>query len=142
MPDQMPAKPKQTRIRISDEMRRCVEIMAHEGLPLHMAAARAKIHRDTATRNMRKPHVLELFKQMVRDVRVNASQAAYMRMVHLSTHADSERVRLDATKWVAGVDGIAPVQKIEGRYSHQHTFGGFEYEEHEPQGVQVTDQRE
>jgi hypothetical protein len=137
MPDQLPIKPKQTRIRISDEMRRCVEIMAHEGLPLHMAAERANIHRDTATRNMRKAHVLELFNQMVRDVRVNASQAAYMRMVHMSTHADSERVRLDATKWIAGVDGIAPVQKVEGRYSHQHTFGGFEYGDLELEDVGV-----
>lgn len=105
MPDQSPVKPKQTRIRISDEMRRCVEIMAHEGLPLHMAAARANIHRDTATRNMRKAHVLELFNQMVHDVRVSASQAAYMRMVHMSTHADSERVRLDATKPIAKSTG-------------------------------------
>ena len=89
MTDKLPVTPKKkTRIRISDEMRHCVELMATEGLLVHVAAERANITRDTATRNIRKAHVLRLFKLLVKDVRDNASQAAYMRINHLSVVLD------------------------------------------------------
>lgn len=128
MTDKVPATPKKkTRIRISDEMRQCVELMATEGLPVHVAAERANITRDTATRNMRKAHVLRLLNQRLKDVRDNAAQAAYMRINHLSVASTNERVKLDASKWVAGVDGISPVQKMQGNHRHSHVFGGFEY---------------
>lgn len=128
-------KEKQTRIRISDEMRQCVELMATEGLPVRMAADRASIAPDTAVRNMRKPHVLKLFNQRVKEIRDNASQAAYMRINHLSVVSTNERVKLDASKWVAGVDGISPVQKVQGQYHHSHTFGGFGYPDLEPEDI-------
>tara|TARA_R110002094_G_scaffold85688_17_gene89719 strand:- start:393 stop:809 length:417 start_codon:yes stop_codon:yes gene_type:complete len=126
MTDELPA-PKKTRIRISDEMRQCVELMATEGLPVRQAAERAGIAPDTAVRNMKKTHVLRLFNERIKDVRDNAAQAAYMRINHLSVASTNERVKLDASKWVAGVDGISPVQKVQGQHHHSHVFGGFEY---------------
>jgi len=140
MPDRPPSRTKKTRIRISDEMRQCVEIMATEGLPVHLAAERAGIARDTAVRNMRKPHVLQLFNLRVRDVRQNAAQAAYMRIHQLSLHSTNERVKLDASKWLAGVDGVAPVQKVQGFHRHSHTFGGFVYPDLEEVGVTPAEQ--
>lgn len=118
---------KQTRVRISDEMRLCVELMATEGLPVHMAAERANISRDTAVRNMRKPHVLRLFNQQVKEIRDNAAQAAYLRINEMALNAKSEQVRLKANEWVAGVDGISKVQKVQGHHSHSHAFRGFSY---------------
>lgn len=127
MPQKSPTKSKQSRIRISDEMRQCVEIMATEGLPVPAAAERAGIARDTAVRNMRKPHVLALFNRRIREVRDNAAQAAYMRIHHQSITSESERIRFEANRWVAGIDGITPVQKVQGQHHHGHTFAGFEY---------------
>lgn len=121
------ANKRQTRIRISDEMRNCVELMATEGLPLREAAERAKISRDTAVRNMRKRHVLALFNQRVKDVRDNVAQRAYLRINHQALTADSDRLRFDANKWVASVDGISPVQKVQGQHQHCHSFQGFSY---------------
>ncbi|MEM9584825.1 MAG: hypothetical protein AAGA08_17065 [Pseudomonadota bacterium] len=125
----------QTRVRISDQMHKCIDLMILEGLPLPLAAERADITRDTAVKNMRKPHVLQLFNQKVREVRENAAQAAYIRMSHLAVSSDSERIGLDANRWLAGVDGIAPVQKVQGSYSINHTFGGFVYPDLEPDDV-------
>ena len=140
MIDKVPAIPKKkTRVRISDEMRQCIELMATEGLPVHVAAERANITRDTAIRNMRKPHVLRLLNQRLKDVRDNASQAAYMRINHLSVASTNERVKLDASKWVAGVDGISPVQKVQGNHFHSHSFGGFSYPDLEPIDVTPED---
>tara|TARA_R110002072_G_scaffold43676_3_gene122516 strand:+ start:2512 stop:2946 length:435 start_codon:yes stop_codon:yes gene_type:complete len=140
MTDKVPAIPKKkTRVRISDEMRQCVELMAAEGLPVRMAAERAGLVADTAVRNMRKPHVLKLFNQRVKEVRDNASQAAYMRINHLSLASTNERVKLDASKWVAGVDGISPVQKVQGNHFHSHEFGGFGYPDLEPIDVTPED---
>ncbi|MGJ5621077.1 hypothetical protein [Sulfitobacter sp. MF3-043] len=139
MTDKVPATPKKTRVRISDEMRKCIELMASEGLPVHVAAERANITRDTAVRKMRKAHVLRLFNQRVKDVRDNASQAAYMRINHLSVASTNERVKLDASKWVAGVDGISPVQKVQGDHFHRHVFGGFSYPDLEPVDVTPED---
>lgn len=130
----MPSQPK-TRVRISDEMRQCIEFMATEGLPAPVAAARAGITRDTAVRNMRKPHVLKLFKQRVREIRDNAAQQAYMRINHTAQTSTSERIKLDANKWIAGVDGVSPVQKVQGQHLHSHTFSGFDYPDLDPVDV-------
>lgn len=118
-------------------MRRCVEIMATEGLDLPAAAEKAGIHRDTAVRNMRKPHVLKLFNQMVRDVRDNAAQQAYLRINHASQAAESERLRFDASRWVAGVDGVSPVSKVHGHHYHAHAFAGFEYPDLETEATEA-----
>jgi len=124
-----PGKPAKVyqRVRISDEMRRCVEIMATEGIPLPVAAERAGITRDAAVKNMKKPHILRLLNQRVKEVRDNAAQEAYLRINHMSQTVGNDRLKFDASRWVAGVDGIAPVQKVQGQHHHSHSFQGFEY---------------
>jgi hypothetical protein len=120
-------KPKKTRVRISDEMRRCVEIMANTGIGAREAAVKAGINPDTAVRNLRKSHVLKLFNELVHDIRINAAQAAYLRINDQSLNSNNERVKFEASKWIAGVDGLSPVQRVESRHSHRVTFGGFSY---------------
>ena len=55
-----------------------------------------------------------------------------MRIVELSQSAKSETVRADCNKWLAGVDNIAPVKRVEANYQHKVQFGGFEYPDLEP----------
>jgi hypothetical protein len=104
-----------------------LEIMAYEGVSLPLAAERAGMAISSAKKAMAKPHVKTSFNQLVADIRANAGQAAYLRIARLSEEATSETVRLEASKWVAGVDGLAPVKRVEGKHTVSHTFGGFEY---------------
>ncbi|MFY0633670.1 MAG: hypothetical protein JXQ91_07655 [Vannielia sp.] len=113
--------------RPSPQMRKVCELMAHEGLSLPQAAKRAEITRDSAVRAFHKANVKTYFNQLVAEIRANAAQQAYLRINHIGQTANSETVKLDANKWVAGVDGIAAVKRIEGRHSVNHTFGGFDF---------------
>ena len=101
--------------------------MAEEGSPLHEAAKKADITRDAAVKAFKRPFVRMLHNQMVEELKDNAAQKAYLRINDLSVNAESERVRLDANRWVAGVDGISPVRRVDGFHRLYHTFGGFEY---------------
>ena len=118
--------------RVSPQMREVIRIMAEEGEDLATAAQRVGIVKSSAIRAFNKPHVRSLYNQHVADIRANAAQAAYLRMNHLSKTAKSEQVKAEANKWVAGVDGIAALKRVEGRMHHQHTFGGFDYSEAGP----------
>lgn len=119
--------------------REALEDMAHEGLPLPLAAKRHSIRPDNLERAFNKPHVRKAYNQLVRAIRDNSAQAAYMRINHLSYTSDSDRIQLDASKWVAGVDGISPVQKVSGQVSVSHSFTGFEYPTIEAKDVTPTD---
>ncbi len=114
-------------VKIHSNTRKAIEAMAYQGLPVSVAADRFGIRRDNFTRVLNRPEVRVAFNQLLAAIRDNAAQAAYMRMNDLAMNAKSERVRLMANEWIAGVDGIAKVQKVEGSIRHQVLFGGFEY---------------
>ena len=57
---------------------------------------------------------------------MSGGQQAHIRIVELSQNAKSETVRADCNKWLAGVDNIAPVKKVEANHQQQIAFGGFE----------------
>lgn len=104
-----------------------LEAMAYQGLSLHLAADRFGIRRDNLQRSFDRVNVRRAYNQIVDHIRSNAGQDAYLRMVELSQTSKSEHVKADANKWVAGVDGISPVQKVQGQHNLQVTFGGFDY---------------
>lgn len=114
-------------IKLHGNTKNAIEAMAYEGLPLTLAADRFDIRRDNFARVLRRPEVRRAYKQLLATIRDNAAQAAYMRINDMSMNAKSERVRLMANEWIAGVDGISKVQKVEGALRHQVIFGGFEY---------------
>lgn len=113
-----------------------LEAMAYEGLSLHLAAKQHKIRTDNFTRTFNNPRVRRVYNQVVKAIRDNAGQQAYVRMVNLSQTSSSDHVKLEANKWIAGVDGIAALKRVEGRMQHTHAFAGFDYPE--PDTVDVT----
>lgn len=115
------------RVKLHANTRKAIEAMAFEGLPISVAADRFGIRRDNFARVLNRPEVRKAFNQLLAAIRDNAARAAYMRINDLAMNAKSERVRLMANEWIAGVDGIAKVQKVEGHMRHQVVFGGFEY---------------
>lgn len=112
---------------ISARTRRGLEHMALRGLSLPHAAKRAGVRPDQLSRALTYPKVKAAYNQAVAAVRANAGQAAYLRNVELSQTATSEAVRADLNKWIAGVDNIAPIKRVEGRFQHNHQFGGFAF---------------
>lgn len=119
--------------------RKALDLMASEGIDDRLAAKRAGCRLDNLRRTLRMPENIAYLNQAINDVRQNAGQKAFMRNVHLAQTASSEHVRADLNKWIAGVDNIAPVTRVDGRMTHTHTFGGFDFEPAPPVDVTPTD---
>lgn len=119
--------------------RQAIEAMAWEGLPPHLSAARYGIRTDNLNRAIARPKVRKALNQLLKEVRENAGQQAYFGIVHMSHASQNDRLRFDAKRFVAGVDGISPVQKVQGQHSHAHSFQGFDYGEIEAKDITPTD---
>lgn len=102
-----------------------LELMAYEGLSPHVAADRLGIRKANLLRAFDTPKVRAVYQELVDHIRQNVGQQAYMRIVELSQTAKSETVRADCNKWLAGVDNIAPVKRVEASHQHKVQFGGF-----------------
>ncbi|WP_120636036.1 hypothetical protein [Ruegeria sp. EL01] len=118
---------------------KALEAMAYEGMSLHLAAKREGIRPDNFARTFNKPHIRRVYNQVVKAIRDNAAAQAYVRNVNLAQSSNSDHVKADLNKWIAGVDGIAAVKRVEGRMHHQHSFGGFDYDDDEPVDVTPED---
>ena len=116
-------------MRLAKKTIKALEAMAYEGLSLHVAADRTEIRRSNLQRAFESPKVKQTFNQIIDFIQSNAAQAAYLRMVDLAQNAKSEHVRADCNKWMAGVDGIAPIKRVQSQNQHAVTFGGFDYGE-------------
>lgn len=116
-----------SRCGLHDKTRQALEDMAFEGLSLPHAAKRHGIRTDNLQRAYDRRKVRAAYYQVVKAVRDNAAQDAYRRIDHLSRTSDSERLQFDASRWIAGVDGISPVQKVDARHQHNVQFQGFAY---------------
>ena len=112
-------------LRLSEKTVSALEAMAYEGLSLHIAADRAGVRRHNLQRAFEAPMVKQAYNRIVDFIRSNAAQDAYLRMVDLAQNAQSENVKLRANEWVAGVDGISPLKKVQGQHNHSIQFGGF-----------------
>lgn len=114
------------RPRISSTFKELAEMMVHHGLSIDAAAEHLGANVRASRRAFARPHNRAYFNRLTQEVRQNASQLAYLRVNHLAQCAPSERLRFEASKWVVGVDGIAPVKRVHGTQDIYMTFGGFE----------------
>jgi hypothetical protein len=127
------------RARLSTQMKDVLELMAYQGLNVRNAATKIGWEPASAVRAFGRPHVKDAYYQLVREIRSNAAQEAYLRINSMANEADSEHVRLAANQWIAGVDGIAAVKRVEGRMTVSHQFAGFDYGEAMGEVVDGTD---
>lgn len=74
---------------------------------------------------LRKPHVLALLRQEADMLRSGAALRAYARQEALAEKAQSDDVKERANRWIAGCDGISPVQKVSGQHQVTHSFEGI-----------------
>lgn len=113
--------------------------MAYKGMSLSLAATKHSIRVDNLTRAFDRPQVRRVYNQILKGIRNGAGMQAYIRNLELSQTSNSDHVKADLNKWIAGVDGIAALKRVEGRIHHQHSFGGFDYDEDEPVDVTPED---
>lgn len=103
--------------------------MANIGMSLSEASKVVGIRKSNLECAFDLPDVRTAYNKLIRNIRHKAAQEAYLRIVELSKNAYSEHVRADCNKWLAGVDGIAPIKRPESKYHHTHQFGGFLYDD-------------
>lgn len=118
---------------------KALELMAYEGKSSRTAAQAAGIEHRSLLRALRRPHVQTLINQIFKAMTEGAAHRAFTRMENLAETAQSEHVKESANKWIAGVGGLAPVKRVEGNINHNHTFGGFDYDDPAPDGGVVID---
>lgn len=111
------------------KLREAILLMGEHGVSSTLAAQRAGVRIDNLNKALKRPYVIMALNQMFADVKANAAQQAYLRNVRLAETSDSDHVKADLNKWVAGVDGIAALKRVEGKHTVSHTFGGFSYGE-------------
>lgn len=114
--------------RLTAGLKACIELMAHQGLSIDKATADLGLNLEATKRAFRKNHVKQAYNQLVAEIRSGAAVKAFLRVNHLGEAANSETVRLEANKWVAGVGDIAPIRRVEGRHSHHVSFAGFGFD--------------
>jgi hypothetical protein len=114
-------------------------MMANEGIDDHLAAQRCNVRIDNLRRALKSPANKAYINQAIMDVRQNAGQRAFVRNVILSQTSESDHVKADLNKWIAGVDNIAPIKRVEGRMTHTHAFQGFDFAPPDTIDHEVTD---
>lgn len=122
-----PAIPTFDGCNLTAHYRMALECMAYEGASLHVAAQKHGIRTDNFIKAFNRPHVRKRYNAIVSAIRDGAAVQAYLRIQQRAQFSSSEPVRQRADEWIAGVDGLAPLKRVESKHSHSHTFGGFDY---------------
>ena len=105
------------KLTISGKIRAAIGLMIEEGLTRQAAAEKAGIKDHSLYVALTKPHVKAFRMGLINEQRTSEGQRAYIKLTKLGDTASSEHVQMEASKWVAGVDGISPVQKQDVRHS-------------------------
>lgn len=113
--------------RISPRVRKAIAYMVWDAMDRTAAAERAGITSDNLRKALKQPKVKALMAQEFKELREGAPIEAYANIRELGHTAKSEDVRLRSNQWVAGVDGLAPVTKVQGQMKVSHAFEGFAY---------------
>lgn len=103
----------QPKTRISARVREAIRLMVETGLKRPDAAQAVGLQDNSLYIAMRKPEVLAWRAECMQILRTSAASRMVAKAVELADDAKSESVKLDAIKWVAGLEGIAPVQRTE-----------------------------
>ena len=99
--------------------------MVLDALPRREAAEKAGITEHTLYKAMRKPTVMAYMRSQMQVLRESAAARTIAKAEQLMDKAQSEHVQADMTKWLAGLEGISPTQRIENTHIHRNTQPGL-----------------
>jgi hypothetical protein len=111
--------------RLSGRVKAAIELMVWKGQKRDQAADSAGLHRDSLRKALKRPDVLAHMRAQMDLLRTSAAAGTISRAEHLMHNADSEHVQLDATKWLAGLEGLSPVAKSENVHLHRGMTPGL-----------------
>jgi hypothetical protein len=117
--------PHERKERISAAARALVSYMVNDGDSRSQAAARAGISDHWAYQLLRKPSVRGLRNEMLGSLRESEAARSIARAANLADNSISDHVRLDATKWLAEIEGVAPLARSNVRVDHVHHAPGL-----------------
>lgn len=126
--------------RISAKVRYAVTLMVEHGLNRASAAEKAGLKDNSLYIALRKPDVCSFRLSLMQVFRESAASRSISRVDVLADTAESEHVRLKSNELLLGIEGIAPVQRVEGRIEHAHVVPGLTivYDTRQPSLVDVT----
>jgi hypothetical protein len=102
--------------RISTAVRLAIIAMVDEGRSRAEAALAYGITDDWLYRALQRPECRALKNERLKMLRENAASRSTSRVDKLADTAQSEHVRLGANELLLGIEGIAPVQRVEHRH--------------------------
>jgi predicted DNA-binding protein (UPF0251 family) len=106
MTKQLPTAPKRTRaVRLRPALATAVRLMVEEALTVTDAAQRVEMAKESLTRALLRPHVIEARAAVKRAWLANETGKAWITMTHLANHAASEDVRHKAAKVILDAAG-------------------------------------
>lgn len=115
--------PKQ--VRISAKVKRAIEEMVDNSRKRSEAAEVVGLTDDALYRALTKPEVLAYRAQRLRVLRESAAARTIAKAEQLMDGAESEHVQADMTKWLAGIEGISPVNRSESLHIHAGDVPGI-----------------
>lgn len=111
--------------RISKRVRVAIDAMVFEGLKRADAAEKAGITDNALYIALRKPDVLAYLNTQQGVLRTSARARSIARIDNLADTSDSDHVKLDANKYLLGIEGVSVVQKSESVSIHKHLLPGL-----------------
>ncbi|MDI7862544.1 hypothetical protein MRS76_11285 [Rhizobiaceae bacterium n13] len=97
-------KEKKEPAELSPKTRAAIELMVFEGNKRSEAAATVGMHDESLRRALTKPNTLAYLNECMEVLRTGARPRALHKIIALSEKASSERVSLDAAKYLDGMD--------------------------------------
>lgn len=110
----------EVKLRVSNRVKVAIDAMVDDGLTRAKAAEVAGISDHGLYVALRKPHILAYRRERMEVLRASEASRSISRVAKLADSAESEHVRLGANIHLMGIDGVVPVQRVEGRYLHEH----------------------
>ncbi|NTG94244.1 hypothetical protein [Rhizobium rhizogenes] len=92
------------KLSVKPRLRKAIEAMVFDGLTRPEAAVIAGMTDHGVRTALTKPHVLAYLNECQEMLRTSARPRALNRVISLVDKADSDRVRLDAAKYIDGMD--------------------------------------
>jgi len=91
-------------LRVTGKVKAAIEAMVSQGMTRAEAAQAAGMTDHGLYVALTKPHVLAFFNEQMEVLRTGARPRALRKIIDLADDADSERVQLDAAKYIDGMD--------------------------------------
>lgn len=87
--------------------------MVFEGAKRDEAADNAGLHRDSLRKAFKRPDVLTYLREQQQALRTSAAARTIAKAEKLMDGAESEHVQADMVKWLAGLEGVSPTQRVD-----------------------------